>query len=183
MFPPPERWLRRRKGTRNDDPLRGTTAGGAAQPRGRGGAAPDLDPGRDRRVRDRSGRHRSRPAAAIGAVDRTGRDRSTAVTPITLDGKRYVVGGFPGADWVQNVRATGELRIARGRASERVRMVELSADEARPILRAFPTEVPTGVGFMKRSGLVTDGRPEEFEALAGRCAVFRFDPLGANGID
>ncbi|PBJ65682.1 deazaflavin-dependent nitroreductase, partial [Mycobacterium avium subsp. hominissuis] len=25
-------------------------------------------------------------------------------------------------------------------------------------------------------GLVTDGRPEEFEALAGRCAVFRLDP-------
>jgi deazaflavin-dependent oxidoreductase (nitroreductase family) len=114
---------------------------------------------------------------------KSGRDRSTPVTPMTLDGKRYVVGGFPGTDWVQNVRAAGEVRIARGRASERVRMVELSADEARPILRAFPTEVPTGVGFMKRSGLVTDGRPEEFEALAGRCAVFRFDPLGANGID
>ena len=29
---------------------------------------------------------------------------------------------------------------------------------------------------MKRSGLVTDGTPDEFEALAGRCAVFRFDP-------
>ena len=46
-------------------------------------------------------------------------------------------------------------------------MVELSAEEARPLLRAFPSEVPTGVGFMKRSGLVKDGRPEEFEALAG----------------
>jgi hypothetical protein len=30
---------------------------------------------------------------------------------------------------------------------------------------------------MKRSGLVTDGTPEEFEALAGRCAVFRLDPV------
>jgi hypothetical protein len=59
---------------------------------------------------------------------------------------------------------------------ERVRPVELSADESRPLLRLWPTEVPTGVGFMKRSGLVTDGRPEEFEALAGRCAVFRLDP-------
>jgi hypothetical protein len=28
---------------------------------------------------------------------------------------------------------------------------------------------------MKRSGLVTDGTPDEFEALAGRCAVFRFE--------
>jgi hypothetical protein len=66
-----------------------------------------------------------------------------------------------------------------GRRSERVRMVELPAEDARPVLRAFPAEAPTGVGFMKRSGLITDGRPEEFEALAGRCAVFRLDPLRA----
>jgi hypothetical protein len=55
--------------------------------------------------------------------------------------------------------------------------VELSADDARPFLRAFPDEVPTGVGFMKRSGLVKEGRPDEFEALAGICPVFRMDPL------
>jgi hypothetical protein len=32
---------------------------------------------------------------------------------------------------------------------------------------------------MKRAGLVNEGRPEEFEAMAGRCAVFRLEPLGA----
>ncbi|MHA7649833.1 nitroreductase family deazaflavin-dependent oxidoreductase [Mycobacterium sp. ML4] len=108
---------------------------------------------------------------------RSGKPRSTPVTPMTLDGKQYVVAGFPGADCVKNVRAAGEVTLNRGRKSERVRLVELPATEARPVLRAFPTEVPTGVGFMKRSGLVKDGRPEEFEALAGRCAVFRFDPI------
>lgn len=106
---------------------------------------------------------------------KSGTPRSTPVTPMTLDGNQYVVAGFPGADWVMNVRAADEVTLTRGRRSERVRMVELSATEARPVLRAFPAEVPTGVGFMKRSGLVKDGRPEEFEALAGRCAVFRFD--------
>lgn len=106
----------------------------------------------------------------------SGAPRSTPVTPMALDGQRYVVAGFPGADWVANVRAAREATLARGRHVETVRMTELSPDEARPILRAFPTEVPTGVGFMKRAGLVTDGRPEEFEALAGRCAVFRLDP-------
>jgi len=35
------------------------------------------------------------------------------------------------------------------------------------------------VGFLKRAGLVTDARPEDFEALAGRCAVFRLAPMGA----
>lgn len=107
---------------------------------------------------------------------KSGAPRSTPVTPMTVDGRQYVVGGFPGADWVANVRAAQEATVARGRQSRLVRMVELGADDARPILRLFPTEVPTGVGFMKRSGLVTDGRPEEFEALAGRIAVFRLDP-------
>ncbi len=61
--------------------------------------------------------------------------------------------------------------------SEQVRMVELSPDEARPVLRAFPAEMPIGVGFVKRFGLVKEGVPDEFEALAGRCAVFRLDPV------
>jgi deazaflavin-dependent oxidoreductase (nitroreductase family) len=108
---------------------------------------------------------------------KSGRERATPVTPMTVDGKQYVVAGFPGADWVANVRAAGQARLARGRNVRQVNMVEMSADDARPLLRAFPTEVPTGVGFMKRAGLVTKGQPEEFEALAGRCAVFRLDPV------
>jgi deazaflavin-dependent oxidoreductase (nitroreductase family) len=110
---------------------------------------------------------------------KSGVPRSTPVTPMTVDGKRYVVGGFPGADWVRNVRAAGEVTLSRGRKQERVRMVELSADEAGPLLRAWPSEVPTGVGFMKRSGLVEEGRPEEFEALAGICPVFRFEEFNS----
>ncbi|OBK21259.1 deazaflavin-dependent nitroreductase [Mycobacterium asiaticum] len=108
---------------------------------------------------------------------KSGKPRSTPITPMSFDGQRYVVGGFPGADWVQNVRAASEVTLRRGRTAERVRMVELSPTDAKPVLRAFPTEVPTGMSFMKRAGLITEGRPEEFEALAGRCAVFRFDPV------
>ncbi|MDT5115551.1 MAG: hypothetical protein QOE30_1290 [Mycobacterium sp.] len=107
---------------------------------------------------------------------KSGRERSTPVTPMTVDGKQYVVAGFPGADWVANVRAAEQATVARGRHAQHVRMVELSAADARPILRVFPQEVPTGVGFMKRAGLVTEGSPDEFEGLAGRCAVFRLDP-------
>jgi deazaflavin-dependent oxidoreductase (nitroreductase family) len=108
---------------------------------------------------------------------KSGRERSTPVTPVTVDGQEYVVEGFPGADWVANVRAAGQAKLARGRRVQQVQMVELAPEDARPVLRAFPTEVPTGVGFMKRAGLVSDGRPEEFEALAGRCAVFRLEPV------
>ena len=106
---------------------------------------------------------------------KTGQPRSTPITPFEVDGHRYVVGGFPGADWVRNAQADPSAVLVRGKVREPVRMVELSAEEARPLLRQFPVLVPTGVGFMRNAGLVTGPHPDEFEALAGRCSVFRFD--------
>ncbi|OBI76986.1 nitroreductase family deazaflavin-dependent oxidoreductase [Mycobacterium sp. E740] len=106
---------------------------------------------------------------------KTGKPRSTPVTPMIVDGQRYVVGGVPGSDWVANVRAAGAATLHIGRRSERVRMVEMPVEQARPLLREFPVKVPTGVGFIKNAGLVTGPNPDEFEALAGRCPVFRID--------
>ena len=110
---------------------------------------------------------------------KSGKPRSTPVTPMTVDGKRYVVAGLPDSDWAANARAAGSATLQVGRRTEVIRMVEMSADEARPLLRAFPVEVPTGVGFIKNAGLVTGPNPDEFEALAGRLAVFRLDPVNA----
>ncbi len=108
---------------------------------------------------------------------KTGRERSLPVTPMTVDGAQYVVAGYPGADWVANVRAANQVTVARGRRVRQVRMVELSPEDARPLLRVFPAEVPKGVFFSKLAGLVTEGTPDEFEALAGRVAVFRVEPV------
>ena len=71
----------------------------------------------------------------------------------------------------------GTGTLSRGRRSRRVKIVELTAEQARPVLRTFPVEVPVGVAFAKSSGMVVDGTSDEFEALAGRIAVFRFDPV------
>jgi deazaflavin-dependent oxidoreductase (nitroreductase family) len=111
---------------------------------------------------------------------RTGRPRSTPMTPFTLDGHLYVVAGFPQADWANNARAAGVGTLSKGRKAKRIKITELTPEQARPVLRVYPTEVPVGIGFLKRSGLVHEGTPEEVEALAGRIAVFRFDPIGAN---
>ncbi len=108
---------------------------------------------------------------------KSGKPRSTPATPFTLDGSLYVVGGYPSADWVLNARAAGAGTVTRGRRSHRVTFAELTAEQARPVLRAFPGKVPRGVGFFKRSGLVQQGTADEFEALAGRCAVFRLDTV------
>ena len=107
----------------------------------------------------------------------SGQPRSTPITPFEVDGKRYVVGGFPGADWVRNAQANPDAVLTRGKVREPVRLVELAAEEARPLLRQFPILVPSGVSFMKNAGLVTGPHPDEFEALAGRCSVFRFDSV------
>ena len=110
---------------------------------------------------------------------KSGEPRSTPATPFTLNNDLYVVGGYPSADWVRNARAAGAGTVTRGRKSQRVSFVELTAEQARPVLRAFPEKVPTGVGFFKRSGLVKQGTPAEVEALAGRCAVFRLDTVSS----
>jgi deazaflavin-dependent oxidoreductase (nitroreductase family) len=110
---------------------------------------------------------------------KSGKLRSTPVTPMTVDGNEYIVGGLPGSDWIANVRAAGDGTLHRGRQARRVRLVEMSAEQARPLLRQFPVKVPTGVEFIKNAGLVTGPNADEFEALAGRCPVFRLDPVNA----
>jgi deazaflavin-dependent oxidoreductase (nitroreductase family) len=75
----------------------------------------------------------------------TGRPRSTPITPMRVDGKRYVVDRFPGADWVRNARVDPDVTLTQNRRSEQVHMVEMP--------------------------------PDEFEALTGCCAVFRFDAI------
>jgi len=118
------------------------------------------------------------PAMVLTVPGRkSGQPRSTPMTPFDHDGALYTVAGYPGADWAANARAAGVGTLTSGRRSRQVRIVTLSPDESRPVLRAFAVKVPVGVGFAKRSGLVVDGTPDEFEELAGRLAVFRFDPV------
>jgi deazaflavin-dependent oxidoreductase (nitroreductase family) len=108
---------------------------------------------------------------------RSGKPRATPISVMDFEGERYVVGGFPGADWVKNARVASEGTLSCGRRREQVKLVELNVEEARPVLRAFPVITPSGVSIMKDAGVVSSDSPDEFEALAGICAVFRFDPL------
>ena len=117
------------------------------------------------------------PVVLTAPGRKSGKPRSTPVTPMEVDGRRYIVATFPGADWVANVRATELVTLADGRRTETIRMVELEAKEAAPVLRLFGQQVPAGVGFLKRSGLVASGTADEVEGLAGRLPVFRIDPV------
>ena len=115
------------------------------------------------------------PVVLTAPGRKTGKPRSTPITPMEVDGQRYIVAVFPGADWIANVRAARQVTLTDKGYTERVELVELPVTEARPVLRLFPVQVPAGIGFLKHAGLVIDGTPQELEGLAGVLPVFRVD--------
>ncbi|HLU58616.1 MAG TPA: nitroreductase/quinone reductase family protein [Pseudonocardia sp.] len=109
----------------------------------------------------------------------SGAPRPTPVSPLTVDGRRYVVAALPQSDWARNARAAGRGELARGRRREEVTLTEVTDPELRrTVVRAFPTEVPHGVPFFVRLGLVKSGDPDEFAGIADRVAVFELRSAG-----
>jgi hypothetical protein len=105
---------------------------------------------------------------------KSGKMRTTPVSPLTVEGKRYIVGGLESSDWVKNARTAGWGILARGRNEEKVVLVELPVEERASILREFPQKVPHGVQFFHKVYGVS-GDPDEFAALAPHCPVFRVE--------
>jgi deazaflavin-dependent oxidoreductase (nitroreductase family) len=107
---------------------------------------------------------------------RSGEPRPTPVSLLTVDGHRYVVAALPRGDWARNVRAAGRGELTYGRRRTTVTFAEVDDPVVqRAVLRAFPVEVPNGVPFMVRLGLVDRADPDQFEAIADRVTVFRLD--------
>jgi deazaflavin-dependent oxidoreductase (nitroreductase family) len=107
---------------------------------------------------------------------RSGEPRPTPVSPLTVDGHRYVLAALPQGDWARNVRAAGHGELTAGRRRTTVTFAEVDDPAVkRAVLRAFPVKVPNGVPFMVRLGLVDRPDPDQFEAIADRVAVFRLD--------
>jgi hypothetical protein len=109
---------------------------------------------------------------------KSGRMRTTPVTPFSVDGRRYIA-SLGHTEWVRNARVAGWGVLARGRRRDGVRLVELGLEERTPILRQFPVLVPRGVGFFIKVGAVKPpAGPDAFAAAAPVLTVFRLDPAG-----
>src|ERR671932_1225274 len=76
--------------------------------------------------------------------------RTTPISPLTVDGKRYIIAGLERADWVKNARSAGWGILARGRKQERVVLVELSVEERASVLRELPHKVPRVARFLRQ---------------------------------
>jgi deazaflavin-dependent oxidoreductase (nitroreductase family) len=104
---------------------------------------------------------------------KSGKPRSTPVTPMTLDSKEYIVGGLPGSDWSANVRAAGEGTLRRGRHTDGVRLVEMST---RPVRcygssrsRCRPASASSRAPAWSPDPIPTSSRPSPASA---RCFVW-----------
>lgn len=108
---------------------------------------------------------------------KTGAPRTTPVTPIEVEGVRYVVAGLPQGDWARNVRAAGRATLGAGRRQQGVTLTEVDDPAVcETVMRAFPVQARGGVPFMVKLGLVTGPNPDEFARAASRVAVFRITP-------
>jgi deazaflavin-dependent oxidoreductase (nitroreductase family) len=122
-----------------------------------------------------------RAGLAVGAMHvltvpgrNSGFSRSTPVSLLNVDDRRYIVAGLGNADWVLNARTAGRGMLRRGRTEEHVSLVELPVEDRASILREFPRLIPQGVPFFTRLyGVGAD--PEAFAALAATCPVFRVE--------
>jgi hypothetical protein len=63
---------------------------------------------------------------------KTGKLRSTPITPFTLAGQLYTLAGFPGSDWASNARAAGTGTLSQGRKSRQVEITELTPRASSP---------------------------------------------------
>ena len=106
---------------------------------------------------------------------RTGLPRRTPLTVLDHGGDRYVLGGFPAAEWIRNVRAAGRGTLRVGDRDEQVRLVELDPADVGPIMRRWPEVTPSGVEMMRDAGVIDDVTPEAMAAVAGICPVFRVE--------
>jgi deazaflavin-dependent oxidoreductase (nitroreductase family) len=109
---------------------------------------------------------------------RSGQPRTFPIAVLPLTGGRYVIQAYPKAAWVANARAADTVTLTRGRRSSIVRLVEMSVEERRPLLREVVAVSPASVGNRYvTTGLAEAATPDAVAAAASRIAVFRVEPV------
>ena len=101
---------------------------------------------------------------------KTGRRYSTPVQLVFLEGKRWLVAPYGERAWVKNARAAGWVELTRARSTERVRVEEVDAQTAAPVLRAYLRRTPVTRPFFDAK---LNAPVEAFLAEAPRHPVFR----------
>ena len=101
---------------------------------------------------------------------RTGKPWTTPVSLVELAGERYAVAPYGERNWVKNARAAGRIELRRGRTRETLRVQELDAAAAVPVLREYYRRGRVTRPFFEVS---LDSPIEAWLAEAARHPVFR----------
>jgi len=110
----------------------------------------------------------------------SGQPRSTPVSPLSLDGRRFLLVPMPEGDWARNARAAGRGTLTDGPRSQHVLLRELDhtreADLRRRLMISFPAAVPDGVRMFKALYLVTSADSAQFAGAADLVTAFEVLP-------
>ncbi len=103
---------------------------------------------------------------------KSGEWRRTPVNLLKHAGAEYLVAPRGHTQWVKNLRVSGEGRLRVGRRTQSFRAVELSDDDAPPVLRAYlkKWKVEVGVFF---DGVGPESSDDELRRIAPDHPVFR----------
>ena len=109
---------------------------------------------------------------------RSGLPRTTPVALAPHPRGWRLVAPFGVVDWVKNLRAAGTGRITRSRRTVEVRAIELSSEEAAPLLRESLLEVGpiTRLVVGRHFALALDAPLSDWVAEAPRHPVFVLEP-------
>ena len=101
---------------------------------------------------------------------KSGQPRTTPVMLTQQNGQRWLFSPYGQVNWVRNLRAAGEATLTRGRHTERICAVELSAREAAPMLKHTLAGVPSYL--LPYFDVTPDSPLEDFEREVPRHPVF-----------
>jgi deazaflavin-dependent oxidoreductase (nitroreductase family) len=121
------------------------------------------------------------PAARLGVAGKrthiltvrgrkSGRKYSTPVQLVFRDGQRWLVSPYGERAWVRNARAAGEVELTRALKTERLRVEEVDAQTAAPVLREYLETTPIVKAYFDAEA---DSPLDAFAAEAARHPVFR----------
>jgi len=99
------------------------------------------------------------PAESLTVTgQRSGEPRTVPVTPIEVDGTRYLVSPYGQVGWVHNLRAARRGTMSKGRRETEITVEEVTdKDEAARVLHRYASDVPITQPYF-------DARPEDGQA-------------------
>jgi deazaflavin-dependent oxidoreductase (nitroreductase family) len=109
---------------------------------------------------------------------KSGELRSMPVTPIEVGGSVWLVSPYGTVAWVHNVRAAGEVALARGRTSRRFTTREGTPVEAGPVLKRYVAVAPLVLPYFTAK---PDDPADVFTAEAARHPVFELTMIDEAG--